>query len=191
MVRFEGVLGTTDALIAIIRSKVQSLQRTWRQCLLYLMGRHLIHTTQRGVEIFVERGTKPQSAFDFVVKYKEPGQRARTPKHVHLIVELYVKEAYNRSLTHALRDHLIWVFDQIKPLDAFPPRLQIYQPSHVNKFIELDNVGEYSVEFLLVVSELIFIQEKTNYPQGSLTKRLYEAFGVKDRFSVIQMATYR
>lgn len=37
----------------------------------------------------------------------------------------------------------------------------------------------YIVEFLLVVSELIFIQEKTNYPQGSLTRELYEDFGTK------------
>lgn len=35
------------------------------------------------------------------------------------------------------------------------------------------------------------IQEKTNYPQGSLTQQLYADFGVKDRFSVINAATLK
>jgi hypothetical protein len=61
----------------------------------------------------------------------------------------------------------------------------------MNKFTELDKVGEFSVEFLLVVTELIMIQEKTNYPQGSLTQKLYADFGIKDRFSVIQSAVFR
>jgi len=52
-------------------------------------------------------------------------------------------------------------------------------------------VGEFTIEFLLVVTELIGIQEKTNYPEGSLTESLYRDFGVADRFSVIQKATWR
>jgi len=35
------------------------------------------------------------------------------------------------------------------------------------------------------------IQEKTNYPEGSLTENLYEDFGVKDRFHVIQKAVLK
>lgn len=145
--------------------------------------------TREEVEICVKKGKK--SPLDFVVRYKEPSKRFRTPKHVHLIVELYVKEAYNQSLTHQLRDHLLQVFDQVKPATSFPPALQVYQPGHETPFSALDAVGEFSTEFMLVVSELIFIQEKTNYPQGSLTRDLYEAFGNQDRFSVIHMATHR
>jgi hypothetical protein len=52
-------------------------------------------------------------------------------------------------------------------------------------------VGECTVEFLLVAIELVAIQEKTNYPLGSLTENLYKDFGVKDRFSVIQKAVWR
>lgn len=44
---------------------------------------------------------------------------------------------------------------------------------------------------MLVVTELIMIQEKTNYPEGSLTRQLYEDFGVRDRFSVINSATLK
>lgn len=112
-------------------------------------------------------------------------------KHVHLVVEMYVKEAYNPSLTYQLRDHLLQVFDKVQPVAGFPPALQVYRQGDEQLFQALDAVGEFSTEFLLVVSELIFIQEKTNYPQGSLTRELYAAFGVRDRFSVIHIATHR
>jgi hypothetical protein len=154
---------------------------------------HLIWTTQEGVEIAVERGSKSQSAHDFVVRFRDPNRsrRWRTPKHIHLIVELYVKEAYEPILTHQLRDYLVGVFQQIQPISSYPPQLQVYKPGDEQQFARLNAVGEFSVEFLLVVSELIFIQEKTNYPQGSLTQELYMAFGKEDRFSVINRATYR
>jgi len=158
---------------------------------LLLNGIHPIWETQKGVLIGVRCGTKPESEHDFVVMFREPKKRWRTPRHIHLIVELYVKEAYNPQLTYALRDHLIYVFNQIQPITSFPPMLQVYQPGDEQKFASLDAVGEFSVEFLLVVSELIFIQEKTNYPGGSLTKELYEDFGRRDRFSVIHKAVFR
>jgi hypothetical protein len=151
--------------------------------------RHRVHLTAGGVEVWVIPGKK--SAHDFVVKYVEPGKRPRTPKHVHLIVELYVKQAHDPATTLALRDHLLTVYGRILPVTRFPPALQVFRPADVEPFAALDSVGELSVEFLLVVSELIFIQEKTNYPQGSMTERLYRAFGHEDRFKVVSRATYR
>lgn len=148
---------------------------------------HPIYRTQKDVEIAIRKGSK--SPNDFVVVYREPGKDWRTPKHIHLIVELYVKEAYDKVLTHQLRDHLLKVFRNVQPIDYYPPKIQFFEPDHVLPFQSLDAVGEMSVEFLLVVSELIFIQEKTNYPGGSLTYKLYEEFGVKDRFTVINDAT--
>jgi hypothetical protein len=84
---------------------------------------------------------------------------------------------------------LLAVYDKLTPMSSYPPALQVFQPGDDQQFRSLDAVGEFSVEFVLVVSELIFIQEKTNYPAGSMTQRLYQAFGVKDRFGVIAMAT--
>ncbi|MEM4293199.1 MAG: hypothetical protein QXJ27_03415, partial [Thermoplasmata archaeon] len=151
----------------------------------------VIYTTKKNVRIEVDPGKKLQSPYDFKVKFREPGKRERTPKHVHLIVEMYVKYAYNPELTLKLRDHILSMFSQIKPVNTFPPSLQFFKPEHVEQFKELDAVGEFTVEFLLVVTELIGIQEKTNYPTGSLTESLYRDFGVKDRFSVIQKAVWR
>ncbi len=151
----------------------------------------LIYTTERNVQIEVYPGKKPESPYDFIVRFKEPNKRPRTPSHVHIIVEMYVKHAYNSDLTLQLRDHILRMLKEIRPVNSFPPSLQFFRPEHIEQFRELDNVGEFTEEFLLVVTELMAIQEKTNYPEGSLTESLYRDFGTKDRFSVIQKAVLR
>jgi hypothetical protein len=60
-----------------------------------------VHRTAAGVEIFFARGKKVQSPFDFIVRYREPGKRIRTPKHIHWIIDLYIKDAHRPSLTMA------------------------------------------------------------------------------------------
>ncbi len=151
----------------------------------------IVYVTKSNVQIGVYPGSKPESPYDFIVRFREPNKRERTPAHVHLIVEMYVKHAYNPSLTLKLKEHILKMFEHIKPVNSFPPTLQFFKPEHTEPFKELDRVGEFTVEFLLVVTELLAIQEKTNYPGGSLTESLYRDFAVKDRFSVIQKAVLR
>jgi hypothetical protein len=145
-----------------------------------------------GVEIFVEKGKKPQSPYDFKVRYKEPSQRERTPKHIHWIIDLYIKRENDRDLTNQLIDHLIDMTGKLKPATAYPPRLQIYKEEHHSRFAPLNNWGEYSVEFLLVTIELIMIQEKTNYPCGTINLELLKSFRREDPiFQVVSRATFR
>jgi hypothetical protein len=145
-----------------------------------------IHTTTSGVEIVVEQGKK--SEHDFLIRFMGPHGRLRTPRHIHLIVELYVKYAHNPALTLVLRDHLIHLMEQVQPIAAYPPALQVYKANQIAQFADLNAVGEFSVEFVLVAAELLFIQEKTNYPEGKLTQQMYTGFGVKDRYSIIGLA---
>ena len=149
----------------------------------------VIYITSNNISINAYPGTKSRN--DFIIKYIEPGKRERTPKHIHIIVEMYVKYAYDPRKTMELRDYMIDVISKIEPINYFPPKFQIFSIEKARDFNKLDDVGEYSVEFLLAVSELLSIQEKTNYPDGSLTERLYKAFGEKDRFSVVHMASWR
>ena len=83
------------------------------------------------------------------------------------------------------------MLSQIKPTTTFPSTLQFFKPEHIEPFRDLDRVGEFSVEFLLVAIELVALQEKTNYPTGTVTENLYKSFGVKDRFQVIQKAVWK
>lgn len=154
---------------------------------------YLIHTTKDGVEILVSKGQKLQSPYDFKVHYREPGKRIRTPKHIHLIIDLYMKLSRNEELTIQLVDHIINnIILKVKPANKFPPCLQIFRQEHVEQFKELNQYGEYSVEFILVVVELIMIQEKTNYPNGTMNLTLFKKFrNREDIFSVVSAATFR
>ena len=152
----------------------------------------LLYTTEDGFEILVYPGRKKQSKFDFIVRFRRKGiKRERTPKHIHLIIELYVKYYFDKDLTLNLKEHILEMLRNIKPANSFPPSLQFFKPEHADRFKKLNKVGDFSVEFLLIVIELIAIQEKTNYPEGTLTEELYKDLFVKDRFSVIQKATWR
>ena len=149
----------------------------------------IIHTTLDNVEIFVEKGSK--SEHDFKIKYKEPGKRKRTPKHIHIIIDMYRKFDSMPELTLKLKDHFIYLFKKVIETNEFPPKLFFFNQSLAEFFSKLDKFGVYSTEFLLIVNELIFIQEKINYPKGDLTLRLYKDFGVKDCFTIINTATRR
>lgn len=92
-----------------------------------------------------------------------------------------------------LIDHIINdIILKIKPTAKFPPELQVFKLEQVKQFEELDQYGEYPVEFILVVTELIMIQEKTNYPNGTMNLNLFKKFRNKGSiFSVVSAATFR
>ncbi|MEM4194979.1 MAG: hypothetical protein QXY05_01610 [Candidatus Anstonellales archaeon] len=149
-----------------------------------------IYKTNNGVEIIISKGKK--SAKDFKVHYREPRNRIRTPKHIHIIIDLYMKMSKNKELTMKLVDYIIEMIKKVKPAEEYPPKLQVFSKEKLEEFKELNNYGEYSVEFLLVVVELIMIQEATNYPTGTMNLRLFEKFRYgADIFSVVSAATFR
>jgi len=152
--------------------------------------RVLVYTTKNGTEIYVETGIKSKN--DFKVRYKEPGKFIRTPKHIHLIIDLYLKKVGNRELTLKLVSRFLEMLGKHKPSESFPPKFQSFDKNSIKEFEELDKYGEYSVEFLTAIFDLIMIQEKTNYPNGIINKKLFEAFlAEKDIFSVVSAATFR
>ena len=133
-----------------------------------------VYKTQRGVEIIVEPGEK--SEFDFKVRYREPGKRIRTPKHIHFIIDLYLKKAGNKNLTLEFVKKLLEMLSNLKISKEFPPKFQEFSKQSFSQFSSLDQYGEYSVDFLAAIFDLIMIQEKTNYPDGTINRKLFEAF---------------
>lgn len=150
-----------------------------------------ICTASNGTLIGVVKGGK--SLYNFRVRYQEPGKRVRTPRHMHIIIDLYMKLVGNDRLTMKLVDHVIHtMIPQIVPAASFPPHLQVFEPRHYEEFRALDGFGEYPTDFLLLVTELIQIQEKTNYPAGRLNLELFQLFRQRaDIFSVVSAATFR
>jgi hypothetical protein len=151
----------------------------------------IVYTTSDRVEISVAPGRK--SPYDFIVKYREPGKRLRTPKHIHLIVDLFAKRTGDFQLSNTLIDHIIQnIIQKVTTSDSYPPSIQVFKPLHAEKFRVLDQYGEYSAEFLLVITELIMIQEKTNYPSGTINLKLFQKLrDGADIFSIVSAATFR
>lgn len=153
-------------------------------------GLHTIYTTSQGVTVYASKGGKSQ--YNLKIVYREPGKRVRTPKHIHLIVDLYLKQAGNPTLTMQLVEHIIQeIISKVQPSTSNPPSLQVFSLDRVKDFQQLEAYGEYSVEFLLVITELILIQEKTNFPSGRLSLKLYKLFrDGADIFSVVGAASF-
>ena len=154
--------------------------------------RELLHQTQDGTIIYVQPGTK--SKYDFIVKYKAPHKRLRTPKHIHIAVDLLMKRAGNPVLTRDFIGFILTrVLPYLKPASTFPPALEIVHSGWFHRFNGLDQYGEYSAEFLSVTIELLALQEKTNYPNGSLHTRLFRALYADpvDIFKIVSIASWR
>ena len=153
-------------------------------------NRRLFRTTQDGIGIYTEPGQK--SAYDFVVRYRQPGKRMRTPKHIHIIADLYQKRGAKPGLVNDFVDHIIGIIGATAPASSYPPVLRAFDEGQIGRFAGLDDIGEYGVEFLLVVIELIMIQERTNYPNGDMNRRLFRKFrDGEDIFGVVGAATFR
>ncbi len=107
------------------------------------------------------RGENPD--LDFIVKYKEPGKRLRTPSHTHWIVDLVIKGEIHQLTTLSLVESLIKIYEDIEPFNTVEERddykLQ-YVDNLVNTYSELDSVGALSIELIGTLVELFCKCEK-------------------------------
>ena len=148
-------------------------------------------------EIFVFQGNL--SEFDIVIKYKKDGSRIRTPKHIHWVVDVLMKMQGNEELTKRFlhMNHICW--NRCTPLDNNDYdtlRELIIRGERVVKIEEYEDLnvyGEYDVEFLYVLMELLAVQEKTNradaYMFGSIIEQLLEVD--RDIFKIVSTAGFR
>lgn len=148
-------------------------------------------------EIFVFQGNL--SEFDIVIKYKKDGSRIRTPKHIHWVVDVLMKMQGNEELTKRFLHmiHICWNrctpldnndYDTLKELILRGERVV-----RIEEYEELNVYGEYDVEFLYVLMELLAVQEKTNradaYMFGSIIEQLLEVD--RDIFKIVSTAGFR
>jgi len=156
---------------------------------------YIVHTTKEGFQILVKRGTL--SKWDYQIKYRKPDSnsksgfgRARMPKHIHVIVEFYAKYAKNPKLTLKLKEYFVNLLDKVEPVKEFPPKLIFFNSKRAKDFQELNEFGEFSVEFLMIFEELLMRQEKTNYPKMKFHRKLLTSFADDEVYSVINIATH-
>lgn len=144
------------------------------------------------------------SEFDMIIRYRQlindTWTRLRTPKHIHWAVDILIKQHEKPEETRKFIDFLLEYWNTIQPITNDAERDKILNIENlkleVNKeatdYQSLANEGEYSVKFLLLLAKLLMFQEKTNYHEAYMFKRLLEQLrDSPDIFSVISTATHR
>ena len=107
------------------------------------------------------RGANPE--LDFIVKYREPDKRLRTPSHTHWIVDLVIKGEFNKDLTLSFVNSLIIMYDNIEPFKSKEERENYqlkYREGLVKYYKELDSIGALPVELITTLVELFCKCEK-------------------------------
>lgn len=133
---------------------------------------------------------------DIIIKYKESGKRVRTPKHIHWAIDLLIKKEHNPELTKEFVNYLIGMWDRIQPFSTKAEQqrcdLRFTDPKHLKVFEPLDNFGEYPVEFIGHVIELMMLEEKTGNHEAFMFKGVLNAiYNDEDIFSIVSRASFR
>lgn len=146
--------------------------------------------------IYVFQGNLSQ--FDIVIKYKKDGTRIRTPKHIHWVVDILMKMQGNEILGKRYLLAIQNCWKSCAPLtnndyDTLKALIENGENDiDIDQFFSLNAFGEYDVEFLYVLMELLAVQEKTNradaYMFGNIIEELLDTD--RDIFKIISTAGF-
>lgn len=146
--------------------------------------------------IYVFQGSLSQ--YDILIKYRKDGTRIRTPKHIHWVVDILMKTQGNEMRTKQYLVAIQHCWNTCSPLlDNSYETLKVLiedgkQAIDIEQYFPLNLFGEYDVEFLYVLMELLAVQEKTNradaYMFGSIIEELLETD--RDIFKIISTAGF-
>ena len=144
------------------------------------------------------------SQYDILVKYRQNiGKKwtaMRTPKHIHWAVDLMIKRDRAPLETKKFLEYLVDYWDnKVEPIknevqlnkllsDEFLEETK----KEAKKFEGIKNIGEYDINFLLLLAKLLMHQEKTNYSSAYMFKNLLKE--LKDNpqiYKIISIATQR
>lgn len=133
---------------------------------------------------------------DIVIKYKEHGKKIRTPKHIHWVIDLLVKKEHNKDLTLRFMRYLRNMYERV---DAFKSKedrteceIKETNKDKLKEFEELNKYGEYKVEFIGHLIELMIKMEKNTHPSkpAKVFKELMDAMiAEKEIFVIVSKAT--
>lgn len=146
--------------------------------------------------IYVFQGSLSQ--YDILIKYRKDGTRIRTPKHIHWVVDILMKMQGNETLTkqYLLAIQHCWNTCNPLPSNSYETLKTLIEDGEkavdIAQYFPLNAFGEYDVEFLYVLMELLAVQEKTNradaYMFGSIIEELLETD--RDIFKIISIAGF-
>ncbi|MBU0459669.1 MAG: hypothetical protein KJ771_02570 [Nanoarchaeota archaeon] len=142
------------------------------------------------------RGANPEH--DILIKYKEEGKRIRTPKHIHWVIDLLIKKEHNRELTLKFMRYLRDIYDRVEGFKSKEDRqkceLTETTDEKLKEFEELNNYGEYKIDFIGHLIELMIKMEKNTPPEkpARVFRELMDAIiQEKEIFVVVSKATQK
>ena len=138
------------------------------------------------------------SKFDIMIKYKKDGKRIRTPKHIHWVVDILMKMQGNETLTKQYLKTIQNCWKACVPLtnNDFKTLKALIEDGEkeidIEQYFNLNAFGEYDVEFLYVLMELLAVQEKTNREDAYMFGKIIEELLDTDRdiFKIISTAGF-
>lgn len=142
--------------------------------------------------------------FDFLLQYKQKingrwTRCPRPPKHIYWAVDILIKQALENAETVRFLEFLLKQWDKVQPIETVMKRQQLLDGNSLlsqvkeecGKYRKLADKGEYSLELLLLIAELLMVQEKTNrrdaYVFGRLLRQLKSHTGI---YEAISTATF-
>jgi len=140
------------------------------------------------------RGANPDH--DILLKYQEKGKRVRTPKHIHWVIDLLIKKEHNKDLTLRFMNYLRGMYERVEPFKSKEDRqrceLTETTEERLKEFDELNEYGEYRVDFIGHLIELMIKMEKNTPPEkpARVFKELMDAMiQEKEIFAIVSKAT--
>jgi len=150
-----------------------------------------------GVTIGVFAGNRGHIAdHDIIIKYQEDGKRVRTPKHIHWVIDVLIKKEHNKELTLEFLKYIRGMYDRVDGFCSKEDRAkcELKETTHekLKEFEKLNKYGEYSVEFIGHLMELMIKMEKNMPPEkpARVFKELMDSMiQEKEIFVIVSKAT--
>jgi len=140
------------------------------------------------------RGADPDC--DILIKYQEKGKRLRTPKHIHWVIDLLIKKEHDRKLTLKFMKYLRSMYEDVEQFRSKADRKKCVlcetTKEKLKPFQALNKYGEYKVDFIGHLIELMIKMEKNTPPEkpARVFKELMDAMiAEKEIFVVVSKAT--
>jgi hypothetical protein len=155
---------------------------------------------KRNAIVWVYQGSKgDQRNLDIKVKYWDnlsKTKSGRTPKHIDWVIDILLKKEHNRELTLAFVKYLLDTYDRIEPFNTKDEQqkceLKYTRADELKKFEPLNQYGQFSIEFLGCVMELLSIEEKTGSAKAHMFRDVINALLTSnDIFAITNTATFR
>jgi len=147
---------------------------------------------EEGITIGVFEGDRGYNKdHDIIIKYKGNGRRIRTPKHIHWVIDVLIKKEHMKGLTLEFLRYLRGMYDHVEGFYSKEDRdkcvLTETTKEKLKPFEELNQYGEYSVEFIGNLIELMIKMEKNTPPEkpARVFKELMDAMIEGDEIFVI------